>query len=148
MKDVFLAIKDTPIPTILVVGGVLFILLSLVTSITGNIQVEPTQRRRSFITGIVITALGVLLYTWPPYPLFPRLTLDVDQDRPGEDYRFFDMATSNPIDCQRQCQSEHACEAYTYSPPNIHGPSARCFLKDGKPAAKVMSGLVSGVKVY
>jgi len=52
-------------------------------------------------------------------------------DRPGGDYRDFDLAP-NPIgeDCKSACDSETQCRAWTYVRPGYNGPAARCYLKD------------------
>ncbi len=51
-------------------------------------------------------------------------------DRTGGDYRHFDLP-SDPTGraCQRACESESACRAWTYVRPGYLGASAVCYLK-------------------
>ena len=74
--------------------------------------------------------------------------LEMSIDRTGGDYRQFDL-TSNPSSetCQKTCEAEEKCRAWTYVRPGYLGPNiARCYLKDRitKPRRKpcCMSGVV------
>lgn len=59
--------------------------------------------------------------------------LEFGIDRPGMDYRSFNIA-ANPRLCQQACNTDHRCRAYTYVRPGVQGFSARCWLKHGVPA--------------
>lgn len=56
----FIAISTTPIPTIIVVAGIFFLVLS-VASIKG-IKPSPQRQRNSAIIGIVLLVIGIALY--------------------------------------------------------------------------------------
>jgi hypothetical protein len=45
MESVLAALKETPIPTILVLGGILFLLLSMVGQLVGHVTVPPERQR-------------------------------------------------------------------------------------------------------
>ena len=47
MIDLFHEIKDTLIPTLLVVGGLVLLILAVVEKITGRIEVPPTYQKAS-----------------------------------------------------------------------------------------------------
>lgn len=64
-------------------------------------------------------------------------------DRPGMDYRSFNIPAS-PLLCQRACNSDARCRAFTYVRPGIQGPTARCWLKHGVPPAVFRMWAVSG----
>ncbi len=67
-------------------------------------------------------------------------------DRFGGDYRSFELA-SDPTGaaCQRACESEDRCRAWTYVRPGYVGPSARCYLKDRITRPRRKPGALSGV---
>jgi hypothetical protein len=68
-----------------------------------------------------------------------------DTDRPGKDYRSFDLSAPDPNLCRQECIGDPKCKAFTYVKPGIQGPAARCWLKSEVPAAKAHSCCVSGV---
>jgi hypothetical protein len=74
------------------------------------------------------------------------VNVEVDTDRPGGDYRNFALDRPRPNRCISACNNEQRCEAYTYVPPGVQGPDARCWLKDTVPDARTESGMISGVK--
>lgn len=75
------------------------------------------------------------------------VTRETATDRPGRDYRNFDLDHPNPGLCAQACAEDDRCEAYTYVSPGRQGPNARCWLKNQVPGSRSQSGLVSGVKV-
>src|SRR5262245_57609929 len=54
-------------------------------------------------------------------------------DRPGLDYRSFDLPANDPALCQNACFGEAQCRAFTFVRPGVQGPSARCWLKNQVP---------------
>ncbi len=76
-------------------------------------------------------------------------TAEENEDRPGMDYRNFDLTGGQDlIDCRKACNQDARCEAYTYVKPGIQGPNARCWLKSGIPGARSNACCVSGVKTW
>ena len=71
--------------------------------------------------------------------------VEVDVDRPGKDYRSFDIDQANPGPCESACAAEAICRAWTYVKPGIQGPRARCWLKFAVPQAYTSSCCISGV---
>jgi hypothetical protein len=52
-------------------------------------------------------------------------------DRPGGDYRSFDVAANATGDiCKDACDGESQCRAWTYVRPGYDSPQAQCHLKD------------------
>jgi len=76
------------------------------------------------------------------------LTMEDNVNRPGGDYRNFDLAQAIPDLCRAACASDAACQSYTYVRPGVQGPNARCWLKNSVPGAVAAAGgcCVSGVK--
>lgn len=58
-------LKDTPVPTILVVAGVGFIFLAVAGGITGRISVQPNRQKISFAVGAVLLVMGIIIYLSP-----------------------------------------------------------------------------------
>jgi hypothetical protein len=69
MDDLLGAIHDTPLPTILVVAGVIFWVLAVAGSIAGKVRVEPGRQRAAGVAGTILIALGLVLYIAPGHRL-------------------------------------------------------------------------------
>ena len=73
--------------------------------------------------------------------------LEQDVNRLGSDFRDFDLAEADPQLCQRACDDDARCQAWTYVRPGIQAPAARCWLKAPVPLPlKQEPCCVSGVK--
>lgn len=69
MMETFLnSIQKTPLPTILILAGLLFILLGFVTKLGGIIEVSPEQKRWTIPTGLLVLAIGLVLNFATPTP--------------------------------------------------------------------------------
>jgi hypothetical protein len=155
MEEALSALKDTPIPTILVVAGIFFVLLSVATQLSGKISVEPTQRRAALLAGGLLIAIGVGLYLGGNLRSASdgktsegSLTYEPDTNRYGDDYKSIDLTNPDPYVCQHACQEDSKCQAYTYVPPGIQGSNAKCWLKNLQPAITSARGLVSGIRTH
>jgi hypothetical protein len=84
-----------------------------------------------------ISGLGQTATAWP---------LEAGIDRPGSDYRDFDLAESDPQLCESACRDEAQCRAFTYVHPGIQGDAPRCWLKDAVPEATPSDCCSSAVK--
>ena len=82
--------------------------------------------------------------TTPPSPASRQW--EPQTDRPGSDYRSFDVRESRPELCRDACGSERQCRAFTYVRPGVQGPRARCGLKNAVPPARPNDCCLSGVK--
>jgi hypothetical protein len=67
-------------------------------------------------------------------------------DRPGGNYKNFDLSGAQPALCRDQCAAEVQCKAYTYVKPGLQGPKARCWLKGSTPNRTANGCCTSGVK--
>src|SRR6185436_4553754 len=75
----------------------------------------------------------------------PELTVEAGADRPGADYRDYEMTDADASKCALDCSGDEQCRAYTFVKPS-DGKPGRCRLKN-KASAKVASDCcVSGVK--
>jgi hypothetical protein len=76
----------------------------------------------------------------------PQANLESDTNRPGGDYRNFELSQADPNICRNECQSDSTCRSFTYVKPGLQGPKAHCWLKSEVPAASANTCCVSGVK--
>jgi hypothetical protein len=59
-------LRDTPLPTILTVGGIIFLLLSVLQKAGTQIETRPGKDAFAIITGVILLLSGVSLYLVPP----------------------------------------------------------------------------------
>src|SRR5918996_5922157 len=65
MGSIVAALKDTPIPTILVIAGIVFLILAIAGQLAGRITVAPERQRWAAIIGCVLITVVVALYVVP-----------------------------------------------------------------------------------
>ena len=63
--EILTLLKDTPIPIILVIGGIFFLFLSIVNQAGGKIKVSGKRQNTSIAIGIVLFLIGISLYLLP-----------------------------------------------------------------------------------
>ena len=74
--------------------------------------------------------------------------MEQNSDRPGRDLRHFSPANDDPALCQKACQGDDKCKAWTYVKPNtIQGPKPNCWLKEAAPQPHHNTCCVSGVRL-
>ncbi|MGP0058425.1 MAG: PAN domain-containing protein [Beijerinckiaceae bacterium] len=73
-------------------------------------------------------------------------TFEPGVDRPGADFRNFDIPGRGPRACQSACFEHGSCVAWTYVRAGYQGPFARCWLKSDVPGARDNPCCVSGVR--
>lgn len=73
--------------------------------------------------------------------------IEFNTDRPGGDYRSFDLPAPDANICRGECLKEDRCQAWTYVRPGIQGANARCWLKNPTPPAFENNCCVSGGKI-
>ncbi len=80
-------------------------------------------------------------------PIEPlSLTFEPNYDRPGADYRDFDLPDDSAELCRAACAGEAMCQAFTYVRPGVQGPAPRCWLKSAAPPGYESECCVSGVR--
>ena len=96
------------------------------------------MKKVTMLVFLVITAiLGMSSYSY---------AMEYDTNRPGSDYKNFDLSAADPALCQQACQNEDKCKSYTYVKPGFQGPKARCWLKHSVPQPRSGKCCVSGIK--
>ena len=73
--------------------------------------------------------------------------MEQNTDRPWNDFRHFVPTSADPALCQKACEEDADCKAWTYVKPNtVQGPQPNCYLKSPAPQARHDACCVSGVK--
>jgi hypothetical protein len=73
VKAIIDALRDTPIPTIIVVGGLALLLLSVVGNIAGKIKVPQERQKWAAVIGSALVLLGIALHV-VRIPILPTPT--------------------------------------------------------------------------
>jgi hypothetical protein len=104
-------------------------------------------RSRLFFATLLVKAVFAVAWLLSPQSvhLAAAQALEYDVNRPGQDYRNFDLLAADPALCQRACTGDSQCRAFTYVKPGVQGRSARCWLKTGVPDPIANNCCVSGV---
>ncbi len=63
--DILALINGTPLPTILVIGGMFFIALALGSSLAGKIEMPAERQKMSGILGAALLIIGLVFYFLP-----------------------------------------------------------------------------------
>jgi hypothetical protein len=71
---------------------------------------------------------------------------ETSTDRPGLDFRDFELTVPLPDRCEAACNEDAKCRAWTFAWPGKKGPRAHCFLKTGLPPKKPDNCCISGVR--
>ena len=87
--------------------------------------------RLSILGVIVISTLVGNIYAQGGMTV--QFTKDNNIDRPGRDYKNFDLPRPDVNLCIQECQKDPNCKAYTYVRPGAQGKNARCWLKNDTP---------------
>ena len=72
------------------------------------------------------------------------LTLELDTDRGGSDFRDF-AVRENPRSCYDACRIDGRCKAFSFRTAASSNDRPHCWLKDAVPPRKFTRGVVSGV---
>ena len=68
MDDIITALQNTPVPTILIVGGLVFLFLAIVGQFVGEINVPKERQKWAGLIGTLLLVSGVVLYAAPVPP--------------------------------------------------------------------------------
>ncbi len=61
MKDIIATVAGTPLPNLLVIAGIVFLLLSVAGKITAHLVVPETRKKQAMYLGLVLLAAGLAL---------------------------------------------------------------------------------------
>ena len=66
--EIIKILKDTPVPSLLILAGLFILILAFVTKIGGVIEVSSDQRRWAIPTGLFVLVIGLILNFYSVYP--------------------------------------------------------------------------------
>lgn len=61
MNDIIKAVADTPVPTILVVAGIFFLLMSVASKVSAHLSIPENRKKQSLLLGVGLLLGGVVL---------------------------------------------------------------------------------------
>jgi hypothetical protein len=84
----------------------------------------------------------------PAIPSSNAISMEQNTDRPGMNYKDYDLSSADPQICANDCANDPNCKAFTYVKPGVRGPNSvpECWLKNGVPNPVPGECCVSGVK--
>jgi len=94
----------------------------------------------------LMLACLALLMTSIGFSSTEATAMEQDTDRQGQDYRSLFLGKSQPEVCQRACNEDEKCKAWTFVRPGFQGSLGRCLFKSGVPRKVQNKCCVSGVK--
>ena len=65
VEEIRAAVADTPLPNILVIAGIVFLILSVAGKITAHLVVPEARKKQSMVLGLVLLAAGLALNFMP-----------------------------------------------------------------------------------
>jgi hypothetical protein len=113
MESAIAALKDTPVPTILVIAGIVFLLLAIAGQLAGRIAVAPERQRWAAIIGGLLLVIGVALHVLPQVKLTPRGTDEIPTSRPAMQPTKDQPPQSSGVSPSKQPPSESSVQAST-----------------------------------
>jgi hypothetical protein len=109
-------------------------------------EAAPTASPFNNPHGRIFAALDHPARPTMPAVTAPPNTLEFGVNRPGQDLTSIELAVASALECQKACDGNPNCRAFTFVNPGVQGPNARCWLKSGVPAPQSHFCCTSGVK--
>lgn len=104
----------------------------------------PDLRRICRVPRGLLLAVALAPVLWQGPAIAQSVGFQPNVDRPGLDYRSFDLGGGATI-CQSTCRGDRRCRAWTWVKAGVQGPSPRCWLKTAVPRAVRNSCCTSGI---
>ncbi|MDP1615023.1 MAG: hypothetical protein Q8L68_04430 [Methylococcales bacterium] len=71
MLEIFKILRDTPIPIVLVIGGLIFLLVPFIRRVSDKVEVETTNKGLAGFIGFSLLVMGIGLYVIPSLAVTP-----------------------------------------------------------------------------
>lgn len=99
MADLLESLSKTSIPTILIVGGLLFLLLAIADKVHGELRVSEKNRKYALAVGLILLVVGICIEVFVPF-LMEDASNKIEDPQLGEWRTWnFDPAAEPSIDC-------------------------------------------------
>jgi PAN domain len=116
---------------------------------TATYEIAPNtfgNQGRYYGIGVAYAQLSALgKPTVPTTTSSPGSTVEFRTDRPGNDYRIFNVSAENFSACLAACQADSGCQAWSYESSNAQRPNGVCWLKAPAPDPVAKQITTSGV---
>jgi len=113
----------------------------------GELEADMFRPVSLYVSRITLALGGLLLFDGAALAQsLPQVSIEQETDRPGKDYKSFDVPSSDVRKCKEPCARDKNCKAYTFVKAGVPGRLARCYLKSSVPDARRNSCCISGVK--
>ncbi|MBN1315415.1 MAG: carboxypeptidase regulatory-like domain-containing protein [Anaerolineales bacterium] len=128
MGDILGLLNDTPVPTILVVGGLVFLALAVIRQISAHIKVESRgQQVLVAVIGIILLLSGLYLYVSPATPkTAPIEPATLSQEKPAPTKVPTSIENASP-------ESDKSADSDTSSPTETFEPTRANISPTGTP---------------
>jgi hypothetical protein len=83
VTELISSLKDTPLPILLILAGLFFLLLSVAAKVGGAIEVSPTQQKIAIPIGLSLLSLGIILNFQSP-KLADNISTPGTQEKPSK----------------------------------------------------------------
>lgn len=77
MVEILKTLRDTPLPSILVIGGLVFLLLPFLKKTGGAIEIETSNKGIAAFIGVILLVSGIGLYLLPTSPANPNASTTI-----------------------------------------------------------------------
>jgi len=91
------ALQDTPLPTILVIIGSIFLLLSFAGGVVGKISIPQNRQKFSGVIGGVMMILGIVIYLAPAAETAPESSKEMVTSQPDQRTNKVDLDKITPV---------------------------------------------------
>jgi|GEM_PF-5495206 len=147
MLEILKTLKDTPLPIVLVIGGLIFLLIPFIQKISSKeVGFETTDQSFAGIIGFVLLATGIGLYIIPSgaTTAIPPTTIPVVVTPPTEPQN--SQSQPIPTNVVVQSKSTEISSEELVLPSNCDGMSwANCWQIDESTQTITWVGFVNGV---
>jgi hypothetical protein len=119
-------------------------------SVNSNPDFEKTRDAMwvSARTSPILVAAADNAATLLPAPIAQgqQIRIEADTNRPGGDYKDYDVRDGGAEVCQKDCAGDAGCGSFTFVKPGFRGRFGHCFLKRGAPKPVADRCCISGIK--
>ena len=64
--DILYKLSDTPVPNVLVIAGIVFLLLAVAGKVGANLSVPPNRQKTAALIGTILLISGIAIFMVPP----------------------------------------------------------------------------------
>ncbi len=108
MLDLLSQLSNTPVPNVLVIAGIVFLLLAVAGKVGANLSVPPNRQKTAALVGTILLISGIAIFMAPPGPNPVENTPPTPPINPQDDNNFM---TEDSIKLTIEKASQHEVRA-------------------------------------